>query len=162
VERTGKGETMGAVFFDPGNASTPARVLNYGGGQLEIYTPGTNQEDIFNAGANQAKYESFLTLGFGGSGKELAANWDIADVKSESVNGTPCEELDLVARQDSVKNMFSHVTIWVDLARGVSVRQIFYQPDGDTRTADYSNIRENQPVNKKPYTIKGGAQKIRH
>jgi hypothetical protein len=163
IERTGKTESMGARFFDPSDLKTPSRVLNYGDGKLAMYSPGTNQEDIFNAGANQAKYESFLTLGFGGSGKDLATNWNITDVKSETVNGTVCEELDLVAKQDSVKTMFTHVTIWVDLNRGVSLRQIFYQPGGDMRTADYTNIKTKvSKIDKKPYEISSKAQRIVH
>ena len=42
--------------------------------------------------------------------------------------------------------LFTHVTIWVDPVRGVSLKQIFYEPGGDTRTATYTNIRYNQPV----------------
>ena len=42
--------------------------------------------------------------------------------------------------------MFSHVTIWVDPARGVSYKQVFYQPSGDLRTATYKNIRYNSPI----------------
>jgi outer membrane lipoprotein-sorting protein len=38
------------------------------------------------------------------------------------------------------------VTIWVDPARGVSLKQIFYEPSGDNRTATYQNIRYNQPI----------------
>ncbi len=43
-------------------------------------------------------------------------------------------------------NMFSHVTIWIDPARGVSLKQVFYQPSGDLRTATYKNIRYNLPL----------------
>lgn len=162
IERGGKGVTMGAKFFDPSNPGTPARILNYDGRQLALYTPGTNQEDVFAAGANQAKYESFLTLGFGGSGKDLAAQWNINDQGAETVNGIKAEKLDLVSKDPSVQNMIKHVTIWLDLARGVSVRQIFYQPDGDFRTADYTDVRVNTQINKKDFAIKKGAQIMRH
>jgi outer membrane lipoprotein-sorting protein len=167
IERSGKANTMGAVFFDEGSKS-PAKILNYDGGTLHMFTPGTNQDDIFAAGANQAKYESFLTLGFGGSGKDLAANWSITDLGTETINGVKSEKLDLVAKDPGVRNLFRHVTIWVDLSRGVSVRQTFFQPgskpdtDGDYRTADYTDIKTNTKIDTKPYAIKKGAQVVRH
>ena len=162
IERTGKATSMGAVFFDASNKSMPARVVDYDGKQLAVFTPGTNQEDIFSAGGNQARYESFLTLGFGGSGRDLAAAWNITDQGAETINGIKAEKLDLVSKDPSVVNTFSHITIWLDLSRGVSVRQIFYQPNGNMRTADYTNIRENAKIDRKPYQIKKGAQIIRH
>src|SRR5215475_12344195 len=70
IERSGTTEQMGAVFYNAGQdgkpASTPARIVNFDGATLRIFTVGTNQVDLFKAGANQAKYDSFLTLGFGG------------------------------------------------------------------------------------------------
>ena len=161
IERSGKTSTMGAVFFDPGQ-SNPARVVNYDGKILQVYTPGTNQNDVFSAQGNQARLETFLTLGFGGSGKDLAAAWNITDQGSETVSGTRTEKLDLVSKDPSVSNTIKHVTIWIDLSRGVSLRQQFFQSNGDIRTADYSNIRENQSVNKKPFAIAKGAQVVHH
>ena len=166
IERSGKGEEMGAVFYNvgPGNtpSSTPARIVNFDGATLRIYTVGTNQVDLFKAGANQAKYDSFLTLGFGGSGKDLQRSWDITDQGPESIDGVKTEKLDLVSKDPSVKNTFTHVTIWIDPARGVSLKQIFYAPNGDNRTATYSNIRLNGSVNRKPYNIPKGATVIAH
>jgi outer membrane lipoprotein-sorting protein len=161
IERSGNTESMGAVFYDPGN-SAAARIINYDNGVLRIYTPGTNQEDVFSAGANQAKYDTYLTLGFGGSGKDLAKNWNITDQGQETINGIATEKLDLVSKDPAVLANFTHITIWIDPARGVSVRQIFYAPNGDTRTADYTNIRENQTIDRKPYAIRKGAQIVRH
>ena len=58
--------------------------------------------------------------------------------------------------------MFTHITIWIDPARGVSLKQVFYAPNGDNRTATYSNIRLNSSVNRKPYNIPKSAQVIAH
>ena len=46
------------------------------------------------------------------------------------------EKLDLVAKDPDAKNIFTHVTIWVDPARDVSLKQQFFHafrrhPDGD-------------------------------
>jgi len=166
VERAGSHENMGAVFYNVGPdnkpASTPARIVDFDGATLRIFTVGTNQVDLFKAGANQAKYDSFLTLGFGGSGKDLARTWDITDQGPDTINGIKTEKLDLVSKDAGVKNMFTHITIWIDPARGVSLKQVFYAPNGDNRTATYTNIRLNGSINRKPYNIPKNATVVPH
>jgi len=161
IERGSDGESMGAIFVDAGS-SIPSKIVNYSGGKLQLYTPGTKQVDVFNAGANQARYESFLTLGFGGSVKDLQADWVVQDQGPETIDGVKTEKLDLVGKEQSVKNMFSHVTLWVDIDRGVSVKRVFYQPNGDMRTAVFSNIKLNGAIDKKPYAIDPKAKKVQH
>jgi outer membrane lipoprotein-sorting protein len=166
VQRSGSTEHMGAVFYNADAsgkpASTPARIVNFDGATLRIFTVGTNQVDLFKAGANQARYDSFLTLGFGGSGKDLQRSWNITDQGSDTVDGVKTEKLDLVSKDPSVKNMFTHITIWIDPTRAISLKQLFYAPNGDNRTATYSNIRLNSHINDKPYSIPKGASVITH
>ncbi|MES2392233.1 MAG: outer membrane lipoprotein-sorting protein [Acidobacteriota bacterium] len=165
IDRSGSSLTMGALFFDLTNGKPnpkPSKVIAFDGHSLQMYSPGVNQVDVFQAGANQAKYESFLTLGFGGSGRDLAKAWNITDQGAETIDGVSTEKLDLVSKDDSVRNTFTHVTIWVDPTRGVSLKQIFYAPHGDNRTALYTNIRLNASINKKPYAISSKANRINH
>lgn len=170
IERTGGGQAMGAVFYDLGPdgkaMKAPAKILNYDGGSLHVFSPGVNQDDIFKAGGNQAKYESFLTLGFGGSGKALTLAWTIEDQGAETISDgsqqVKTEKLNLVSKDPAGRNTFTHVTIWVDPARGLSLKQIFYAPNGDSRTAEYSNVKLNGSVDKKPYAISKKATPIQH
>jgi outer membrane lipoprotein-sorting protein len=157
VERKGSTVRMGAVQYnlasDGKPDKAPERIINFDGNNLRLYTPGNGQVDVFKAGANQAKYDSFLTLGFGGSGKDLASTWNITDQGSETIDGVKTEKLDLVSKDAGVRNTFTHVTVWIDPARGVSLKQIFYAPGGDNRTTTYSNIRLNKNIDDKPYGI---------
>jgi len=167
IERSGSSSGMGAVFYNPGPdskpAKSPSRVISYDGGTLQIYSPGVNQVDVFKAGANQAKYESFLTLGFGGSGTDLAKAWNIQDDGPETIDGIKTEKLELTSKEPSVSSMFKAVTIWVDLARGVSLKQVFVAPNGDSRTALYTDIKLNVGhIDKKPYAISKSATRIPH
>src|SRR5689334_21307549 len=47
------------------------------GGQLDMYTPKTGEVIHKEVGKNRKSFESFLALGFGGSGRDLAANFDV-------------------------------------------------------------------------------------
>lgn len=157
-QREGGAMDMGAVLNDPTGKTKASKVLAYKDGTLKMFTPGTDQLDVVKAGANQAEYEGFLTLGFGGSGSELAKNWTIHDLgpvtMSDDGKGVVTEELDLIGKDAASRKNFSHVTIWVDSARGVSLKQVFFTPAGDYRTATYTHIRLNGALDKNKYAMK--------
>ena len=165
-ERSGSGQNMGVAIFEPGPdgkpTKSPSKIYLYDGATFQLYTPGLNQVDVYQAGANQSKYESFLTLGFGGSGTALAKAWKITDQGPETIDGVKTEKLDLVSKDPNVTNLFTHITINIDPARGVSLKQVFFAPNGDIRTTNYTNIRLNASINKHPYAISGKATRIQH
>jgi hypothetical protein len=64
-----------------------------------------------------------------------------------------------VSKDADLKKNFTHVTIWVDPARAVTLKQVFYlatagKPSGDTRTTYYTTIRLNQKVDTAPFAVK--------
>jgi len=139
---------MGAVVTAPGR-----KVLSFRGSSLDLYDDAIKQTRHLDAGKDRAQYESFLTLGFGGSGKDLERVWDITFQGYETIDNVQTAKLDLVAKDAAARNNFTHVTIWVDPARGISLKQVFETPSHDSRTNTYTNIRYNQKVNTKPYNL---------
>jgi len=151
--RTGNSVQFGGKF-DPPNQQT----VEYKNGVARLYSAGTNHlQEIAGGGANQSQIETFLTLGFGGSGADLAKAWTITDQGPEPISdggkSVQTEKLDLVSKDAGVRNNFTHIDIWVDPARDVSLKQEFFAPGGDTQTAIYSNIRLNQPIDMKAFQI---------
>jgi outer membrane lipoprotein-sorting protein len=145
---------MGAKFDPP-----DSQILEYKNGIGRLYNPATNQlQQIAAGGANAARSEAFLTLGFGGSGSDLAKAWTIADQGAEQMNDgsktVPVEKLDLVSKDPSVRGNFTHITVWIDPARDVSLKQVGFTPSGDTDTTIYTNIKLNQPIDLKAFEIK--------
>ncbi len=151
--KNGSNLQMGAKINPP-----TAKFIEYKNGALQLFDPGSNHLTLLSAGNNKAQYESFLTLGFGGSGTDLAKAWTITDLGTEPINdGTKMvttTKLDLVSKDPSVRNMVTHIIIWVDPTRAVSLKQQFFMPSEDQRTTYFTNIRYNQPVNTKPFAIK--------
>jgi len=145
-----KGVQMGARIEGAG-----ARTVEYKNGIVKDYNPGINCFDTVSANGNQTRIESFLTLGFGGSGTDLAKAWNIVDQGPQTVDGTKVEELALTPKDPGVQGMVSGVTLWLDLDRGVSLKQVFVSPSGDTTTATYSAIDTTHTPNTKPFAIKG-------
>ncbi len=170
-ERKGTALEMGAkVAPSPtqscaGEAAATAngtRTLAYKGGELQLFEPATNRLTLLHAGSNQAQYESFFTLGFGGSGRELAKTWDITDqgteVLKDGTRSITTTKLDLVAKDPANRNMFSHITIWVDPIQGVSYKQLFFAPSGDTYTSYFDHVRYNGKINESAFGIKTDKQ----
>ncbi len=156
---TQNGVQMGAIVVDP-KTKAKEKILEYKSGVLRLFDVSVDQVRIMKAGPNQAQYETFLTLGFGGSGKALAQAWKIEDQGSETLmdSGQPVktEKLDLVSKDPGVQKTFTHVTIWVDPVRGVSLKQVFDTPSHDRRTATYSHIKLNGKIDMGSFAIKGG------
>jgi len=151
--RTGSSMQVGAKF-DPPDAQT----MEYKDGVMRLLDS-TGQMHVYPAtGPNQARNEGFLALGFGGSGSDLAKAWTITDEGTEQVSDgskpVPVEKLDLVSKDVSVRNNFTHITIWVDPVRDISLKQESFSPAGDTNTTYYTNIRLNQPIDTKSFAIK--------
>jgi hypothetical protein len=161
IERTRGGITFGADVFDldpSGNPQkNPTRIVSFEANSLRLYTPEEHQVDLFKSGTNQGTAESYLSLGFGGSGDALSAAWNIADGGPETLsdNGHPVktEKLILTSKDPGVRSTFTRVLIWIDPARDVSLKQVFETPSGDQRTAFYSNIRLNSRIDKNAYKI---------
>jgi outer membrane lipoprotein-sorting protein len=149
-----KGVTRTAAYIKQDNGSPAPKTVVYDNGEAHYYVPSIKQLTIIRAGANRGQWESFLTLGFGGSGTDLQANWKVSLLGTESMNGVTVAKLDLVPLQQKVLDMFPHVTIWIDPTQGISYKQIFYEPGGDMRTATYTKIRYNQPVPSDVFEIK--------
>jgi outer membrane lipoprotein-sorting protein len=150
--RSGNSIQMGAKFEN-------GQTMEYKNGVGRLYSVGTNHIDTISAsGANKARFDTYMTLGFGGSGSDLLKAWEITDQGSEKLKdgnmSIEVEKLDLVSKDASVRGNFTHITIWVDLARDLSLKQEFFTPSGDSQTAIYTNIRLNQPIDLKAFAIK--------
>ena len=71
-ERHGDSTSMAAYIKQPAE-----KTVFFNGSTLTLLQPEIKQETLFSAGSNRGQYESFLTLGFGGSGKDLQNNWTV-------------------------------------------------------------------------------------
>lgn len=142
----------------------PVQIVEFKEAKLRVYDTGPGHLQEFSTiGKNKALAETLMTLGFGGSGTDLAKAWAITDQGVEQMSdgnrSVLVEKLDLVSKDSGIRNNYSHITIWVDATRGISLKQVSFEasggvPTGDTRTVFYSNIRLNQPVDTAPFAIK--------
>jgi len=126
----------------------------FSGGMVSVYVPKAGQVTEYLAGKNKADFETFLVLGFGGRGHDLAKSFDVKYAGMEQVQGVNAAKLELTPKSQKVANMFQTITLWIDPARGVSVQQLFNERSGDYRLAKYNNIQLNQKISNDVFKLK--------
>ena len=135
-------------------SSPDKKYVLFSEGMVSVYVPSAEQVTQYSAGKNKADFETFLVLGFGGSGRDLQKSFDVKYTGMEQVQGVATGKLELTPKSQKVRNMFATITLWIDPARGVSVQQKLLEPSGDYRLAQYSNIQLNKKINGDVFKLK--------
>src|SRR5262249_8584028 len=115
-------------------------------GKLKLYQPRIDQVTEYDVAKKRGEVESFLVLGFGGRGHDLLRSFNVKLLKREMVDGVNTALLELTPTTPAIRNMFNRMLLWIDPARGVSIKQQFFEPSGDYRLAHYLNINVNHKV----------------
>ncbi len=140
----------------------PGKYVLFADNQLELYEVGPNRVTKYNATKNRADFETFLVLGFGGSGDDMLKSFDVKYIGAEKVasgnRGSDTDVLDLTPKSDKVRKNFTHITLWIDRERGVSVQQKLFDSQGDYRLAQYANIELNEKLPENVFKLKTNAK----
>ena len=123
----------------------PQYVL-FSDGKVKMYTPKTDQVTVYDLGKNRADLESYVVLGFGGSGQDLLKTFDVTLAGTEDINGVTTAKLELIPKAEKVRRNYNRMVLWIDPNTGIAVRQQFFSPQGDYRLATYSSIRLNEKI----------------
>jgi len=147
--RAGQNIEMMAEIKEPDR-----KFVLYKDGKLEVYQPKIEQVTQYSTGGNKNEVESYLVLGFGGSGEDLKKSFDVAYVGEENLGGVATAELKLIPQSEKLRNNFSEILLWIDLSRGISVQQKFMQTQGDYRLARYSAVQVNAKIGNDVFRLK--------
>ena len=139
--RTGKEIQMMAEVKDP-----ERKYVLFKDGKLQVYQPKIEQVMTYATGKNREEIESYLVLGFGGSGQDLLKAFEVSYQGPESIDNVSTAKLQLIPKSEKLRNTFKEIFLWIDLERGISVQQQFLEPQGDYRLAKYSSIRLNEKI----------------
>jgi outer membrane lipoprotein-sorting protein len=148
-QRTGKNFQM-AAHIDQENDKPVPKTYTYSKGVFRLYEKLPNQVTTYK----NDKLASYLLLGFGASGKEIADKWDITYDGQEKLNGVNTDKLELVAKDPNVRKNVLKITVWMDTAHAVSLKQMMDQGQGQSRVSVYFNFKLNQPLPSDAFTFK--------
>jgi len=125
----------------------------YNAGKIQVYQPKIDQVTEYDAGKKASDVESFLVLGFGGSGHDLYKSYDVKYLGPEKVNNIATNQLELTPKSASVRSNIAKVILWID-PRGLALQQKFFEPSGNYRLVKYSEIQENQKLPDSDFKLK--------
>jgi outer membrane lipoprotein-sorting protein len=147
--RSGQQIEMMAEFKDP-----ERKYVLYKNGELQVYQPKIDQVMQYSAGANREQVESFLVLGFGGSGEDLKKSFEITLQGEETIDGVNTAQLLLIPNNQKTRANFPQIILWIGLNNGISVQQKLIQTQGDYRVANYSGINMHPKISNDVFKLK--------
>jgi outer membrane lipoprotein-sorting protein len=149
-KRDGSSYQMGVHIDSDDGQPSPKVVVCCINGTIKLYE---KLQDQVTTLSKLSQYESWFMLGFGASGKELEAKWDIKDDGPETVDGLKTEKLELTSKDPDVRAKVPKVILWMDAERAISLKQYFDEGGGQSRTCHYTNIKVNQTLPKDAFTF---------
>jgi outer membrane lipoprotein-sorting protein len=148
-----KADVKKAGTNDQNMKPEPKSVL-FSDGKLQMYTPKTDQVTVYDLGKNRSEAESYVVLGFGGSGQDLQKAFDVTFAGTDPIDGIVTAKLELIPKSEKVRNNYSKMVLWIDPDKGVSIKQQFFTPQGDYKLCKYSAIRLHEKISDEVFRIK--------
>jgi outer membrane lipoprotein-sorting protein len=148
------GQMQVALHIKSDNGQPVQKDMVYSDGVGKLYEAAIKQLQVFKVGDKSAQLESFLTLGFGGSGQDLKKNWNITSEGTEQVNGVSAAKLQLAPRDAAVAKTAPKVLLWIDLDKGLAVKQQRFDATGNYVVFTYTNIHPNAKAGHDAFNLK--------
>lgn len=149
-EHRGGGVRM-AAHVKQRNGQSYGAVYTYANGVFQLYDQQLNQVRKLQNSGNLAGY---ISLGFGASGSQLQDQFQITYLGEETIDGVKTEKLQLIPKDQKARNLFAKITIWIDPARDVNLKQVFDEGQGLSRVCTYSHIEYNHSISSSNLTFK--------
>ncbi|HXS75174.1 MAG TPA: hypothetical protein VN753_03275 [Terracidiphilus sp.] len=148
-QRNGNNFQMAAHISEENGKPVP-KVYKYAKGEFQLYEKIPDQVTTYK----NDKVGGYLLLGFGASGKQLQDKWEITYAGQEKLDNVMTDKLELVAKDPAVRKNLPKVTVWMDTAHGVSLKQVFDEGQGQSRVCVYYNFKFNQPLPSDAFSFK--------
>lgn len=110
--------------------------------KLEIYYPKIQSVDEYDIGNHRDLLEVFLVVGFGTSGKELSATFNVKVLGQEEIGGQRTTLLELIPKSPQILRNLKRLDLWMS-SELYPVQQKFYLPGGDYKLVTYTSVKMN-------------------
>jgi outer membrane lipoprotein-sorting protein len=92
-------------------------------------------------GQRRSLLDMILTLGFGGTSKELQADYDVTLGGTETVAGESATSLQLIPRSKDMLDQWKRIDLWISDRTGYAVQQKFYEAGNDYMLITYTSVQ---------------------
>lgn len=136
------------------NFRTPdERSIGFKGRKAEIFFPKIKTVQEYDLGKT-GLIEQFLLLGFGTSGKDLAANYNVKLAGEEKIGPMSAWHLELTPKKPDVRKNLAKLDLWMNDTGAYPLRQKVTQPSGDYRVFNYTNVKLNPAIGPNDLNLK--------
>ncbi|MDQ6802455.1 MAG: outer membrane lipoprotein carrier protein LolA [Acidobacteriota bacterium] len=141
------------TFSKPNNVlwryGAPKRVeMLIANGMLTTYYPDLNKAEQIEVKRYQDRI--FKYMGASGAIDELASYFDFT---FRNVSTAPSFELDLKPKTKGIAKRVRHIKIWIDKKSYLTTKFEYTEGDGDITRYEFTNVRVNQPIEQRRFTL---------
>lgn len=142
MKKVHSGEAKGRVDF----TSPDVKTVTFAKQVVQVYYPKINTVQIYRLDKHAEQLDKFLMIGFGTSGTELAKDYTMKFLGTESINGQETDHIELVPKSNEARQYVSKLELWIPTAgEPYPVREKISQPSGDYKLVTYSDVKINPP-----------------
>jgi outer membrane lipoprotein-sorting protein len=135
------------------------KVAYVDGKKADVYYPSSQETEEMALGSRKSFLDIILTLGFGGSSKELQADFQVTLGGPDMVAGESATRLELIPKSPEMLEEWKKVELWISDKSGYSVQQKFFERGGDYNQITYTNIQLNPEIQDQVFSIPKGTLK---
>jgi outer membrane lipoprotein-sorting protein len=159
IRRTAPGKLESRIDITGDNANTWV-VRDQ---SAEKYVPAMDQVEVYDIRKYRDLAQTLLVLGFGMSGRELAASYAITNPRRDTVAGSAATAVDLAPKsQDAIEKLhLKKVELWVADDTAAPAREKFTFSDGNTWTVEYSNVQMNPKLPASALDLPRSAKRVK-
>jgi len=131
------------------------KIVSYAGNEIHIYNPKTNIEQIYDVSTKKGIIEQAILLGFGATGAELKASYNISFVAAETLDSQATSHIRLVPKSKEMLAQLKQADLWVSDSLGVPIQEkIATTNSGDYTVFKYSHLRMAPELSDKDLQLK--------
>jgi outer membrane lipoprotein-sorting protein len=143
MKKVQPGEVQGRIDF----ISPDIKTVTIEKRRVQEYLPKIKTLQIFDLGKHGEQLDKFLMMGFGTSGTEIAANYDVTILGSEQINGQAVTRLQLIPKSGEAKQYVKKMELWIpEQGYPYPQREKIFEPSGDYIVVTYSDQKINPPL----------------
>lgn len=145
MQKVQPGEVQALVDF----VSPDPHTLHIQKRRLEIYRPKIKQLEVYDLENHGEQIDKFVMIGFGTSGSELAKDYGVTVLATESLKGQPGKFVlvRLIPRSSEAHEYVTSLELWIpEQGDPYPVREKILAPSGDYRLVAYGDLKINPPL----------------
>lgn len=134
------GEVQGKVEFTAPDRKTVTIEKR----RVQEYFPKINTLQVFDLDKHGEQLDKFFMIGFGTSGTELAKDYEVSVLGTQSLKGQPTIHLQLTPKVAEARQYVQKLELWIpDQGDPYPLQEKILEPSGDYRLVTYSGLKIN-------------------